>query len=203
MGGGGRGMEEWTLPQLGFYTVVALHVAHFGHWLRLAAPALHARTLEWYLTTLVDGKVGGKYVSWFHGVGVLGAMLVLQYSEGLTALHYLALSFVCHTLWDCGKVHGTDPMFLLWLNLHHLGCCVAFAFQAAETPGRAWRNTCFHAWMWGIHSFGMVHDVFLPLVGIRLKGDSKQMRALQHVYSVCFMYSFYLYVHGEGQPGLG
>ena len=31
---------------------------------------------------------------------------------------------------------------------------MAFAFQAAETPGRAWRNTCFHAWMWGIHSFG-------------------------------------------------
>ena len=26
MGGGGRGMEGWTLPQLGFYTVVALHV---------------------------------------------------------------------------------------------------------------------------------------------------------------------------------
>jgi len=189
-------MSLLRFSEIFFYIVLVLHACHWGIFLK--------RPSEMLLEILHKHKAV-KYISWLHGIGVFSALFWMQKQSALGAVHYFVFAVLVFVLWDCGMVHSKDPKFLFLLNLHHIGVFVALLNQAGEDSARAWRNTSLYGWLWSIHSFGILHEILLPLIGIRLKEGEKcnALEMIRHVYAAFSCYFLYQYLNGANQFGLG
>jgi hypothetical protein len=189
-------MTLLRLSEVFFYIVLAFHVCHWGIFMKRPSEIL-VEFLHKYKAV--------KYISWMHGVGVFAALYWLQKQSAMSAANYFALAALVFVLWDCGMVHSKSPKFLFLLNLHHIGVFIALLYQTGEPPARAWRNTSLYGWLWSIHSFGILNEVLLPLIGIRLKEGEKciSLEVVRHIYAVFSSYFLYQYLNDVGQFGLG
>jgi len=134
-------------------------------------------------------------------------------SGGRPALHlteaafYLAGGLLAWTLWDGGLVHrGDDPLFPVWLTMHHVGAFVAYAHQAGSSPVQARHNTLIFGWLWMCHGFGWIERGLNLLLGFAKKKKGEKtvmMTRVREAYALVSVYLMHQYFHGRGQPGLG
>jgi len=146
----------------------------------------------------------GRYIMWWHAPIIFG---MLTYGGMLTApspSFYLVGTICLFPLYDCASTYG-DLKFSILLFFHHVGAFVAYLHQPGEQPLQASRNTQFFAWAWAIHSLPFIQDKLLPIVGLPKVSGKKYlcMDVVRHLYGAVTVYCYYLYVNGEGQPGLG
>ncbi|CAD7971975.1 unnamed protein product [Amoebophrya sp. A25] len=116
---------------------------------------------------------------------------------------YLLQMFLALVLWDFGmQFQPGNWLMIAMYNTHHVGVFIALQFR--NEVEQAFQDSCFFAWLWAIHSFGLVLEVFFPLIGIRAKEGrhSYELDFVKHLYSMVTVRQFYLYLNGHGQPGL-
>ena len=209
-----------------FYLVLAAHVLHYraltskaDPWLFAAfspfvgRPGCHSydKLLSAHLKTLTRARVAVVLVAMWATVG-----------SGEHPIHYLlGVPFV----WAVYNGGTVPPMakrvstggrstlnwsFLTWINTHHLGAVVVFAYQSTEEdPARVWHNTAFFTWVWVIHTFGFLQDWLLPRLGMpKPKGNKdgmqfKVMQAIRYAYGTASVALFHGYLMDDSMPGLG
>ena len=221
------GPESELLAAKGlFYLVLAAHVLHYraltskvDPWLFAAfAPFVgrpgcnsYEELLNAHLKTLTRVRVVVVLLAMWATVG-----------SGEHPLHYLlGVPFV----WAVYNGGNVPPMakkaseggrstinwnYYTWINAHHLGAVVAYAYQSTEdAPTRVWHNTAFFTWVWIIHTFGFLQDWLLPMLGMpKPKGSKdgvqfKVMQAVRYAYGAASVALFYGYLMEDGMPGFG
>lgn len=209
-----------------FYLVLAAHILHYraltskaDPWLFAAfspfvgRPGCHSydELLSAHLKTLTRARVAVVLFAMWATVG-----------SGEHPLHYLLGVPFVWAVYNGGTVppmakrasaegHSTPNWnYLTWINAHHLGAVVAFAYQSAEDdPARVWHNTAFFTWVWIIHTFGFLQDWLLPMLGMpKPKGSKdgvqfKVMQAVRYAYGAASVALFHGYLMEDSMPGFG
>ena len=194
-----------------FYLVLAVHFLHYRALTGRADSRLLAACAPIFGTfgsyeALLDARV--KQIAWAHVAIVFPSMLLTQYASGEHPLHYLWGSVVVWAIYNGGKLRTRSKWTsLLWINVHHLGFVIAFAYQSTEEPTRAWHNTAYFTWVWIIHSFGFLQERLLPMLGLP-KGDKhglqyRVMTVVRYMYGAVSVALFRGYCMGDGMPGFG
>lgn len=156
-----------------------------------------------------------KYIGWIHGAIVFLSLWCFRCAETSSSgdsadsadspFRYVLGSLLVYFIYDGGAIHTEDKWFLFCINLHHIGCVIAFLYQGAHVASD-WQNMCLYSHLWSIHSFGFIQDVILPLLGIKKMKEGQKsiiMEVVRYVYAAGSVYHFYWYLNAQGQPGLG